>query len=448
MKTKFLAAVIATCFAAPVMAQSSVTIYGIADAGLMKATGQTVRVVSGIADGSRLGFKGTEDIGGGFKAIFNMEARVELDNGSQKPTLLSDEQGLYLTRGIGAGFNTALTPLGAANAAALSAGYLQLIRGALQVKGAAAVNPDGALFDRTSMVGLITPVGAIMMGRMYTPGYEVFAAADAFESGTAGTWGGITGGTAGFTNLGADIRSSKSIQYRIATPAGFGGSLMYGAKGSGYLNRYNKFYGIAATYKANGLDVGVAHNRGYDQNDNVSLVTSTIGGSYAMGDFKVFAGYHDQRNRHSVLLADYTNGYTAQIGPALLNDLTTRAGAANAAALAPGLRAAFLTNIAANSQVDAASYQLGMHYRLGAGRIMASVAHQNDRTASDSDANLFALGYDYNLSKRTDLYTVIAQINNKNEGQYIPGAAGSPGGFVKTPGENTRAVQIGLRHRF
>ena len=320
MKTKFLAAVIATCFAAPAMAQSSVTIYGIADAGLMKQSGQTLRVVSGIADGSRLGFKGTEDIGGGYKAIFNLEARVELDTGTQKPTLLSDEQGLYLTKGMGPGFNTVLAPLGATGAA-LSAGLLQSIRSGLQVKGAPAVNPEGALFDRTSMVGLITPVGAVLLGRMYTPGYEVFAAADAFETGTAGTWGGITGGTAGFTALGADIRSQKSIQYRIATPAGFGGSVMYGAKSSGYLGRYNKFCGAAATYKANGFDVGIGHNRGYDQSDRVSLVTSTIGGSYTMGDFKFFAGYHDQRNRNSVLLADYTAGYNAQIAPGVAAQL-------------------------------------------------------------------------------------------------------------------------------
>ena len=449
MKTKFLAALVATCFAAPVMAQSNVSIYGVADAGIMKQSGQTLRVVSGIADGSRIGFKGSEDLGGGMRAIFNLEARVELDTGSQKPTLLSDEQGLYLTRGMGAGFSSVLAPLGPVNSAALSAGLLGQIRGGLQVKNAPAVNPEGALFDRTAYVGLVTPVGAVMLGRMYTPGYEVFAAADAFESGTAGTWGGITGGTAGFTNLGADIRSSKSIQYRIATPAGFGGSIMYGTKGSGYLNRYNKFYGGAATYKANGLDVGIAHNRSYDQSDRVSLVTSTIGGSYTIGDFKFFAGYHDQRNRNSVLLADYTAAYTASIAPAVTAQLTG-AGlpAGTVAALGAGLRNVFLNNIAVNSQVDAASYQLGLHYKVGAGRVMASVAHQNDRTASDSDANLFALGYDYNLSKRTDVYAVAAFITNKNDGQYIPGAAGSPGGFTKTPGENTRAYQIGVRHRF
>lgn len=424
MKTKFLAAVIATCFAAPVMAQSSVTIYGIADAGLMKASGQTMRVVSGIADGSRIGFKGSEDIGGGYKAIFNLEARVELDTGTQKPALLSDEQGLYLTRGMGA----------------LPAPVLAGIRGAFQVKGAAAVNQEGALFDRTSMVGLVTPVGAILIGRMYTPGYEVFAAADVFESGTAGTWAGITTGSAGFTAIGVDIRSQKSIQYRIATPQGFGGSLMYGTKASGYLGRYNKFLGGAATYKANGWDVGIAHNRGYDQNDAVSLVTSTIGGSYTMGDVKLFAGYHDQRNRNSVLLPVYVAGYDAAINPGVV----AQVGAATAAVL----RNVFVTNIASNTQFDAAGMQIGAHYRMGAGRLMASIAQQNDRTASNSDARLIAIGYDYNLSKRTDIYTVAAQIRNQNDGQFIPGAAGSPGGFAKTPGERTHAYQVGIRHRF
>ena len=59
MKTKLLAAGIAACFAVPAMAQSSVTIYGIADAGVMyvKNGGQDAKtkLVSGIADGSRLG---------------------------------------------------------------------------------------------------------------------------------------------------------------------------------------------------------------------------------------------------------------------------------------------------------------------------------------------------------------------------------------------------------
>ena len=100
MKTKLIAGVIATCFAVPVMAQSSVQIYGVADAGITKTKGESARIFSGGADGSRIGFKGTEDIGGGWKAIFNLEARVELDTGTQTPTLITDNPGLYLTKGM------------------------------------------------------------------------------------------------------------------------------------------------------------------------------------------------------------------------------------------------------------------------------------------------------------------------------------------------------------
>ncbi|HEY0063254.1 MAG TPA: porin, partial [Telluria sp.] len=278
MKTKLIAGVIASCFAAPVMAQSSVQIYGIADAAIMKTQGEKAKLVSGGADGSRIGFKGTEDIGGGYKAIFNLEARVELDTGTQTPSLIHNNDGQYLMRGLGS-----LPPT-------IQAG----LQAQLRQFGVAAVNSEKALFDRTAMVGLVTPVGAVLLGRMYTPGYEVFAAADTFENGTPGAWGGITGGTAGFTALGADIRSAKAIQYRVATPSGLGGSLMYGFKNSGYLGRYNKFMGGALTYKANGFDIGIAHNAGYDQTDQKSLTTSTIGGSYTWGDFKFFAGYHDQ----------------------------------------------------------------------------------------------------------------------------------------------------------
>jgi len=425
MNKCLIAGLIGSCFAIPALAQTNVQIYGIADAGVMWQKGGPTKIISGGADGSRIGFKGTEEIGNGFKAIFNLEARVELDTGTQQPTLINDNQGLYLTRGM----------------QAIPAPILQGLRTTIQAPGAPAVNPEKALFDRTAMVGLITPVGAVLIGRMYTPGYEVFAAADAFESGTAGTWGGITGGTAGFTALGADIRSQKAIQYRIAHPSGFGGSVMYGARNSGYLGRYNKFRAGAVTYKANGFDAGIGYNHGYDQQNRPSLRTLTVGGSYTMDAFKFFAGFHSQRNTNSVLLADYTAGWDGAIVPILTAQGVP---AANRTAL----RGVFLNAITANTQQDARSYQLGMQYRLGSGRVTASYAHQNDRTASNSDADLFAIGYNYFLTKRTDLYTVAGFIKNQNDGQYTPGTAGSPGGFTKVPGEDGRAFQVGVRHRF
>jgi predicted porin len=423
MKKNFLAALVGTCCASSALAQSSIQIYGIADAGVLWQRGGPTKIVSGGADGSRLGFKGVEDIGNGFKAVFNLEARVELDTGSQVPTLINDNQGFFLTRGM----------------QALPAPILAAVRTALQPPGMPAVNPNRALFDRTSMVGMVTPLGAILIGRMYTPGYEVFAAADTFEIGTVGTWGNVAQGTAGFTALGADIRSDKSIQYRVAHPSGFGGSLMYGRGGAGYYGRYKEFWGAAITYKANGWDVGVGHNHGYDQDGLPSLKTTTVGGSYTLGPYKLFAGFHDQRNHHSALLRDYIGGWDALIAPQL---------APLGAPTATALRTVFVTNIFANTQQFASSYQFGLQYRIGPGRLMASVAYQNDRTASDSDATQFALGYFHNMSKRTDLYMAASFIRNLREAQYSPGIAGTPGGFTRSPGEDGRAFQIGVRHRF
>jgi predicted porin len=411
------------CLPAPVLAQSTVQIYGIADAGVMWQRGSRVKVISGGADGSRLGFKGSEDLGRGMKAIFNLEARVELDTGTQVPTLVNENQGYYLTRNMGA----------------LPAPILAAVRQALQPPGGPAVNPERALFDRTAMVGLVTPLGAVLLGRMYTPGYEVFAAADTFEVGTGGTWGSITGSAGGFTVLGADIRSQRALQYRIALPSGLGGSLMIAGKGSGYLGLYDKFWGAAVTYKARGWDIGVGQNHAYDPAGAPSLRTTTVGGSYTWGQWKFFAGWHDQYNRNSPLLPSYIGGWDALIAPQL---------APLGAATATALRTVFVNNITLNSRQDAVSVQAGLHYRLGAGRLLASIAHQNDHTTADSDATLFALGYNYFLSKRTDVYAVASFIKNDNEAQYSPATAGAPGGFTKAPGDDGRAFQLGLRHRF
>jgi predicted porin len=423
MKKIVLGALAGACFPTLVLAQTSVQLYGIADAGLMWQRGSSPKIISGGEEGSRLGVKGSEDLARGLKAVFNLEARVELDTGKQQPVLVNENQGYYLTRGMGA----------------LPPNLLAAVRTALQPPGGPAVNPENALFDRTAMVGLITPLGAVLLGRMYTPGYEVFAAADTFEVGTGGTWGSVVGGTAGFQALPADIRSQRSLQYRIALPSGIGASIMIAGKGSGYYGLYNKFWGAAITYKARGWDIGIGHNHGYDPGGAPSLRTTTIGGSYTWNDWKFFAGWHDLRNHHSVLLPTYIAGWDAQIAPRL-----APLGPATAAAL----RAVFVNNISFNSQEDAYSVQAGLQYRVGPGRILASVAHQNDRTVSDSDATLFALGYNYFLSKRTDVYAVASFIRNQNEAQYSPATAGAPGGFTPGPGVDGRAFQLGVRHRF
>lgn len=431
MKTKLLAAALAACFAAPAMAQSSVTIYGIADAGVMyvKNGGQDAKtkLVSGIADGSRLGFRGLEDIGGGYKAIFNLEARVELDTGRQQTGNLSSNMGYALTEGLN--FTVPAAAGGAATAAKLVAG----VQGALNP--AINVNINNALFDRTSMVGLITPGGAILLGRMYTPGYEVLNAGDVFESGTAAGWGGIVGGTGGLLTAGVAIRSDKSIQYRMELPNGIKASAMYGTEKSGYIGMDKRSWGANVRYVANGWDVGLGHNHGTDQVGARGLITTTLAGSYEFDKWKLFLGGHWQKNENSVIIR-YANDLLAPTFaafPAPLNTLL--AGQANAA-------------LKRNFYLDAVSFQAGFHYKVGAGRVMASVVRQDDKRADASDATQFGLGYDYNLSKRTDVYLIGAYIKNENDGQYAIGAASASGGFTSKAGESSKGVQIGMRHRF
>lgn len=75
-----------TLGACPAFAQSSVTMFGVVDAGVSRITSTGVGSRTGISSGndaaSRLGFRGTEDLGGGLSASFWLESAVNLDNGN------------------------------------------------------------------------------------------------------------------------------------------------------------------------------------------------------------------------------------------------------------------------------------------------------------------------------------------------------------------------------
>jgi predicted porin len=89
MQKKLIAMAVAGLVAAPVFAQSNVTIYGRVDYGYMVRHGdnggspdveRTAEFGSGLQAGSRLGFKGAEDLGNGLKAIFQLEYSTTIDN--------------------------------------------------------------------------------------------------------------------------------------------------------------------------------------------------------------------------------------------------------------------------------------------------------------------------------------------------------------------------------
>ncbi|MGY2488653.1 porin [Cupriavidus sp. CP313] len=87
MKSKYYAAALLTMSAPFAAAQSSVTLYGVADIGLeyinhANANGNSLtRMTSGNVSGSRWGLRGVEDLGSGTKAIYALESGFDLDSG-------------------------------------------------------------------------------------------------------------------------------------------------------------------------------------------------------------------------------------------------------------------------------------------------------------------------------------------------------------------------------
>lgn len=80
MKKQLLALSLLAAFAGMAHAQTNVTIYGLMDTGLIKETGSDLKM--GEWNSSRLGFRGTEDLGGGYKATFQLEKRFYVNDGT------------------------------------------------------------------------------------------------------------------------------------------------------------------------------------------------------------------------------------------------------------------------------------------------------------------------------------------------------------------------------
>lgn len=80
MKKSLLALALFGAFAGAVQAQSSVVLYGNLDAGVTKRSDQSLSI--GKRANNTLGFKGTEDLGNGLKALFHLEIRYEPDVGT------------------------------------------------------------------------------------------------------------------------------------------------------------------------------------------------------------------------------------------------------------------------------------------------------------------------------------------------------------------------------
>jgi predicted porin len=406
-RSKFLAlfTALTTSVALPAVAvaQSQVTVYGVADIGISVARlgqGTQYNLAGGMEDGSRIGFKGSEDLGSGFKAIYTLESRVEVDTGAQSNGYLSPGRNQALFRG--------LPP-------AAAAGLNPAIGNPTTV-----VNAGGALFDRQAWVGVITPVGAVMLGRQYTPGYEVAHSADVFESGTAGSWMNLGYVNGNGVTPSLALRYNGAVQYRIETSGIIASAMVAPGSGTGTIGASKRAWSTNLIYRANALDVGVGYNSENNQVGDTALRSLVIGGSYTLGDAKLFAGYLRAKNDN----------------PAV------------AGLVAPAVGPVAAAIVGQNARIDSELISLGAQYALGVNRVKVGLTHFHNRRVQDANAFLAAVGYDYRLSKRTNLYTTYAHVRNQAASQAATGGSGYLGGATSAPGQNANVLQLGVRHTF
>ncbi|OWW20529.1 hypothetical protein AYR66_14565 [Noviherbaspirillum denitrificans] len=96
-------------------------------------------------------------------------------------------------------------------------------------------------------------------------------------------------------------------------------------------------------------------------------------------------------------------------------------------------------------QADTRDTMLGVSAPVGAGTVLASYIRKSDQTAAGNDANQFAIGYTYALSKRTNLYTSFARIDNTVANNV---AGFYTAGNATDAGSGDRSFNVGVRHTF
>jgi len=430
-KTLTLTVLAAACSAG--MAQTaipnSVTLYGIVDAGVQRVTGYAkgtdTALVSGIMEGTRFGLRGNEDLGGGWRTIFTLEHRAEVNNGSigsrppsgsQVPDRLGD------ARLVIPALCPAATPSGPSGLP--TCGIQAPVSGvAASIGSTLGVNLAGNFWDRQAFVGLVTPYGAILAGRQYTPAYEMSATFDIM-----GTQSSLSAGQAASIPPSVDIRLSNTLQYRIVL-GGLTASAMYGFGGISGNNSANRFGGVMASYKMGGLLVGAAYNKRNNDLGLDSLESAVLGASYDIGPGKVSGMVVKYKDDNPSGVSGITTALVTQGTPE---------------PVAAQVQSAFTEAL----KQDAQLLHIGYKMTTGPNTFYVAYTRANDKRPANADVASYGAAYTYSLSKRTDLNAVLTHFDNKNLAQAAPGQAGFLGGVTKSAGTDSTSVAFGIRHRF
>lgn len=411
MKKLFTVSALALAASAALAQSSSVTIYGITDVGVSRVSGVkggSVKLLSsGIMDGSRLGFRGNEDLGGGYRAIFTLEHRLELDTGggSNRPpsgSQLPDR----VSRATSLGLPTQLQPVVTAVAGSIG--------------NTIGVNLGNNFWDRQAFAGLITPYGAVLAGRQYTPAYEASVAFDAL-----GTQSALAFGQVASIPASIDIRVSNALAYRMQL-GGFSASAMAAAaEGSTSTGR---LVGAMAIYKNELFSVGAGFNERKNELGNKSLTSTVIGASLNAGPGTAYVQYVKVKDDNPTGLSTIAATVTPQVG-------------ATTAAL---VQTAFINGF----KQDANAMHIGYKLPMGVHTFYAAYSKLDDKRPADADTTSYGVTYSYALSKRTDINVAAVRFTNSTNAQAAPGGTGYLGGVTTSAGVDSTSLAMGIRHRF
>ncbi len=264
MKKSLLALAALSAFAGIAHAQSSVTIYGLVDAGVVSErggpAGTVTKLTSGVQSGSRIGFRGTEDLGGGTSAKFVLETGIAVDTG---------------------GFNQ---PVGPASP-----------------NGTA----NGTAFGRQAYVGLGGDWGAVTLGRQYTPHYLAIVDIDPLGAG-------LEGNAAGFMNT--TLRMNNTIKYTAPSVSGFLGEVVYGLGEVAGNNSANRQVGGAVGYSNGPALVKLAYHRIDDPLGIDNSKNTLLGGKWDFGPVAASVGINRTKGVGIIDTRDWIVGLSAPFG--------------------------------------------------------------------------------------------------------------------------------------
>lgn len=375
MKKTLLAAALVTGFAGVAHAETSVTLYGLVDAGIgyqqtkveqgdAFTKTRDIGLINGVKNGNRWGLKGTEDLGNGTSAIFQLESGFDLGNGRS--------------------------------------------------------SQGGRLFGRKAIVGLTGDNwGTLTLGRQYNVADDFISPIDPF--GTSFFQAGVTDGAFGAS---PSARMDNSIKYMTPDFAGFKAAVGYAGKntkttsedmfGNDFEERdtsnwitaglayYNGPISVAASYDRFRTDV-----RGTDGDFKGTTHMWNLFGAYDFEVVKLHLGY-------------------GQIRGSVANDVVANAGVGSVglngalAEFTAGMRAGDNLNYTQTNGYRQQSWMAGLTAPVGDdGKVLFSYQGNTSKNTGDAfdgvkgNLHIFSLGYVHNLSKRTSLYAIASYGSGK-----------------------------------